>query len=81
MTAHLIQTLKQLKTKGRFRSLTPPAGIDLSSNDYLGLRDHPAIKNAALCAVQRGVSLGAGGSRLLRGNQPQHWDLEEFAAD
>jgi 8-amino-7-oxononanoate synthase len=81
MTAHLIQTLKQLKTKGRFRSLTPPAGIDLSSNDYLGLRDHPAIKNAALCAVQRGVSLGAGGSRLLLGNQPQHWELEEFAAD
>ena len=30
----------------------------------------------AAAALQRGVPLGAGGSRLLRGNHPEHEALE-----
>lgn len=55
-------------------------GIDLSSNDYLGLKDHPELQKAAIQAIENGVGLGAGGSRLLRGNAPEHEALEEFAA-
>ena len=38
--------LTRLKTAGRYRALRPRAGIDLSSNDYLGLSDHPDISRA-----------------------------------
>ncbi len=72
--------LKQLKERGRYRTLKNASGIDLSSNDYLGLSSHPALRAHALEAIERGVALGSGGSRLLRGNAPEHEALEEFAA-
>ena len=37
-------------------------------------------REAARAALARGVPLGAGGSRLLRGNHPEHEALEEEAA-
>lgn len=74
------QKLDNLKTKNRHRSLQRIDGIDLSSNDYLGFKDHPVLRRAAIEALQNGVSTGAGGSRLLRGNAPEHESLEEFAA-
>lgn len=77
----LRDTLDALKAKNRYRTLSGAAGLDFSSNDYLGLKDHPAIKAAAIAAIEDGVGLGAGGSRLLRGNAPEHMALEEFAAD
>ncbi len=72
--------LSALQTKNRLRSLSMARGLDLSSNDYLGLTDHQTIKAAAIEAIKNGVGLGAGGSRLLRGNAPEHMALEEFAA-
>ena len=75
------QKLQDLKARGRYRSLQLPAGIDLSSNDYLGLRTHPKMRAAALEAIQSGIDLGSGGSRLLRGHCQEHAELEEFAAD
>lgn len=74
------QKLHTLKSKSRYRSLSQASGIDLSSNDYLGLKDHPSLKQAAIEAIKNGVGLGSGGSRLLRGNAPEHVALEEFAA-
>jgi 8-amino-7-oxononanoate synthase len=65
---------------GRYRSLKLPAGIDLSSNDYLGLSSHPALRQAALEALEGGIEIGASGSRLLRGHRPAHQELEAFAA-
>lgn len=56
------------------------SGIDFSSNDYLGFKDHPYLKQAAIEAIESGVGLGSGGSRLLRGNAPEHEALEAFAA-
>ncbi len=70
----------QLKTINRYRELSLPRGLDFSSNDYLGFKDHPALKRAALEAIENGVGLGAGASRLLRGNAPEHEALESFAA-
>jgi 8-amino-7-oxononanoate synthase len=73
--------LKELEAQNRLRSLTLPGGLDLTSNDYLGLRRHEGLREAAIRALQNGLDLGAGGSRLLRGHTSAHADLEEFAAD
>lgn len=73
--------LKELESENRLRSLNMPGGIDLTSNDYLSLRRHPALRQAAIEALENGIELGAGGSRLLRGNTPHHAALEAFAAD
>jgi 8-amino-7-oxononanoate synthase len=53
--------------------------MDFSSNDYLGLADSGELRQAAADALRRGVPIGAGGSRLLRGNHAEHEALEEAA--
>ena len=72
--------LDELAAKHRLRSLAPRAGLDFTSNDYLGLAEGQALKDAVRDALDRGVPAGAGGSRLLRGNHPEHEMLEEEAA-
>jgi 8-amino-7-oxononanoate synthase len=74
------RALKALERRGRLRALQPRSGIDFSSNDYLGLASSPELANAISAAIDRGVSVGAGGSRLLRGNDPEHEALESEAA-
>jgi 8-amino-7-oxononanoate synthase len=73
--------LGRLKALGRYRSLKLPAGLDLSSNDYLGLSEHPALRQAAIEALQGGIEIGASASRLLRGHRRAHAELEAYAAD
>jgi 8-amino-7-oxononanoate synthase len=72
--------LAGLRRKSRLRALVPQQGIDFTSNDYLGLADAPRLKVAIAAAIERGVPVGAGGSRLLRGNHPEHEALEAEAA-
>ncbi|SFT37977.1 8-amino-7-oxononanoate synthase [Pseudovibrio denitrificans] len=72
--------LERLAERGRSRSLLKAHGCDFSSNDYLALTTAPELRLAAENALQRGVGMGAGGSRLLRGNDPEHEALEEEAA-
>ncbi len=72
--------LRDLAGKGRLRSLRSRAGIDFTSNDYLGLAESDELKRAAAEAVARGVPVGSGGSRLLRGNHDEHEALENEAA-
>ena len=43
--------------------------LSFSCNDYLGLTDHPALKAAAIAAIER-YGTGAGASRLVTGNHP-----------
>ncbi|WP_379922886.1 8-amino-7-oxononanoate synthase [Erythrobacter sp. R86502] len=69
-----------LQKAGRRRSLTLPGGTDFSSNDYLALAGSDTLRNAARAALDRGVNLGSGGSRLLRGNTPEHEAAEAAAA-
>jgi 8-amino-7-oxononanoate synthase len=73
--------LQDLAARRQLRSLRGREGIDLTSNDYLGLAESPELKAAAAAAIARGVPIGAGGSRLLRGNHPEHEALEAEAAD
>jgi 8-amino-7-oxononanoate synthase len=73
--------LAALESRGRLRRLVPRAGRDFASNDYLGLASDPIIGQAVADAVARGVPVGSGGSRLLRGNAPEHEGLEAKAAD
>lgn len=74
------QLLEQLSARGRLRTLAPRVGLDFTSNDYLGLAESDALRQAAIEALARGVPVGASGSRLLRGNHPEHEALEEEAA-
>jgi 8-amino-7-oxononanoate synthase len=72
--------LDSLAAKGRLRALSQTRGRDFTSNDYLALAESDVLRRAASEALARGVPLGAGGSRLLRGNHPEHEALEEEAA-
>ena len=72
--------LDALKNRGRYRELIARNGYDFASNDYLGLSDAPFMRQAAHDALDRGVAVGAGGSRLLRGNDQEHELLEQEAA-
>jgi len=72
--------LAGLGRKSRLRALAPREGIDFTSNDYLGLAEAPRLKAAIAEAIGNGVPVGAGGSRLLRGNHPEHEALEAEAA-
>lgn len=76
----LVQELSRLKDEFRHRCLSLPRGIDFTSNDYLGLAKHPALRQAVLDALQANAPAGSAGSRLLRGHHPEHAELEAFAA-
>jgi 8-amino-7-oxononanoate synthase len=72
--------LARLAAIGRLRSLAPDKGVDFASNDYLGLAASGLLSDAARAALDRGVAVGSGGSRLLRGNRAEHETLEAEAA-
>ena len=72
--------LQTLAGRGRLRALRGQSGIDFTSNDYLGLAESDELRQAAVDALARGVPIGSGGSRLLRGNHPEHEALEREAA-
>jgi 8-amino-7-oxononanoate synthase len=78
--SHYAAALNALKDDDRLRSLTPRAGIDFSSNDYLALAGCQRMRKAVAAAVEAGTPIGAGGSRLLRGNCAEHESLEAEAA-
>ncbi|WP_020179632.1 8-amino-7-oxononanoate synthase [Methylopila sp. M107] len=83
MTSRLTRfetALSGLDRKGRRRRLEAREGVDFASNDYLGLAASPRLAAAARDAIGRGVPIGAAGSRLLRGNHPEHEALEAEAA-
>src|ERR1051326_633231 len=50
--------------------------LNFSSNDYLGLANHPALKAAAMGAIEK-WGAGAGASRLICGSLGPHHELEE----
>ena len=52
----------------------------LCSNNYLGLADHPRVREAAAEAAMR-WGVGAGASRLVSGTMTIHRRLEERLAD
>ena len=72
--------LAALATRSRLRALAPRRGLDFASNDYLGLAESSLLRDAVTEALARGVPVGSGGSRLLRGNTQEHEALEAEAA-
>jgi 8-amino-7-oxononanoate synthase len=54
--------------------------VSFASNDYLGLTQHPAVRAAAIEAVER-WGTGAGSARLVVGSRPVHHDLEQALAE
>jgi len=54
--------------------------LNFSSNDYLGLANHPALKEAAIEAVKT-FGAGVGASRLVSGSLAPFHQLEESLAD
>jgi 8-amino-7-oxononanoate synthase len=84
--------LEEIRHQGLYRELrrvdSPQsphlqiAGEDLlnfSSNDYLGLANHPRLKEAAIRAVEK-FGAGSGASRLICGSLAPHHELEEALA-
>jgi len=80
LSAGFHDQLMMLERKGRRRRLMLAGGHDFASNDYLALASSAELKTAIVEALSRGVPVGAGASRLLRGNHIEHELLEEEAA-
>lgn len=68
--------LADLESQAQLRHLEIPRGIDLSSNDYLGLSTDPRMKQAVLAAVEAAPRIAATGSRLLSGHDEAWTTLE-----
>ena len=72
--------LARLRSVDQFRDLTVSNGLQLGSNDYLGLSTHPRLKNAIALALESDARVASTGSRLLSGNDSAWEQLEaEFA--
>jgi len=70
-----LRRLSEFEQAGLMRRPRPPAGIDLCSNDYLGLASHPRLKRRMAAALES-VGVGSTGSRLLRGERAAFAQLE-----
>jgi 8-amino-7-oxononanoate synthase len=88
----LAQEISDLKEKGRYRHLrrmsTPQEAeitiegkrlLNFSSNNYLGLANHPEIVQA-FTEYARQYGVGSGASRLINGHTEVHAELEETLA-
>lgn len=65
---------------GKHISLNGRSLLNLASNDYLGLSQHPRLIEAALDAT-RAFGVGAGASRLVSGTVALHQRVEERFAE
>lgn len=92
MLQFIEQELERLKQEGLYRRLRRVDGeqgptlcldgrevINLCSNNYLGLANHPVLRAAARQAVER-YGCGSGASRLISGNMALHEELEDRIA-
>ncbi len=84
-----IQAIKDQHLYKQPRILDTPAGgsvvmdgrevINLSSNNYLGLANHPKVRQAALDAIEK-WGVGAGAVRWIGGTMRVHDELEDRLA-
>lgn len=80
LDARLRARLADWEGAGLLRTLRPPSGVDLSSNDYLQLSTHPEVVSRLVHAVGRSGA-GSTGSRLLCGERESFAQVERrFAA-
>jgi 8-amino-7-oxononanoate synthase len=81
MNQRIRAELADLESRSQLRHLEAPRGIDLSSNDYLGLASDPRMKQAILEAVNAAPRIASTGSRLLSGHYQVWTNLENDFAD
>ena len=92
MSSDIHDRLEEIRNRGlyrRMRCVSGPQGprvlldgkpvLLLCSNNYLGLADHPRVREAAAEAAMR-YGAGSGASRLISGNMTIHRRLEEQLA-
>jgi glycine C-acetyltransferase len=90
--AHLTAQLDDLRERGTFfklRVLDDEQGpvctydgkqvINLASNNYLGLCNHPKLREAAIAATEK-YGVGSGAVRTIAGTMRIHMELEEKIA-
>ena len=90
--AHLTEQLNDLKNRGTYfklRILEDEQGpvctydgkkvINLASNNYLGLCNHPKLREAAIAATEK-YGVGSGAVRTIAGTMRIHMELEEKIA-
>ncbi len=90
---YLKEKIEQLKADGVYRELPVNYGpcdnrinlngkevVNLSSNNYLGLANHPRVKKAAIEAVEK-YGAGAGAVRTIVGNYNLIGELEDLLAE
>jgi 8-amino-7-oxononanoate synthase len=73
--------LRALEAREQLRSLTELSGVDLCSNDYLGLARHPQLRESLIRGVTNATRVGGTASRLLSGQDVAWRDLEEEFAN
>ena len=90
--AHLTRQIEDLKQRGTFFKLrvledeqAPVCTYDgrrvinLASNNYLGLCNHPRLREAAIAATEK-YGVGSGAVRTIAGTMRIHMELEEKIA-
>lgn len=85
-----LETWKREGTYQRLRELQTACGpvcrvdgrevINLASNNYLGLADHPKLKEAAIEAIRR-YGVGSAAVRTIAGTMSLHLELERRIAE
>ncbi len=89
----LSQALEEKKQQHRYRSrriISSPQQVEIvfenknvisfCSNDYLGLANHPQLKQATIDAIKK-WGVGSGSAHLINGHSIAHHQLEEELAD
>ena len=66
--------------QGPYIQIKGKSYLSFCSNNYLGLADHPKIKQAAIAAINQ-YGWGTGASRLVAGNMTLHEELEKKIAE
>jgi glycine C-acetyltransferase/8-amino-7-oxononanoate synthase len=88
--AEKLEEISRRSLRRHLQALEGPQGIkvrrdgrellNFSSNDYLGLANHPALRDAAMAEWDMG-GFGSGASRLVCGTLSAHEELEAAIAD
>jgi 8-amino-7-oxononanoate synthase len=79
--AGLRKELLALEHRSLRRTLAEIRGINLCSNDYLGLAEHPALRESLAESISKASRVGGTGSRLLSGQTEDWRELEERFAE
>jgi len=76
MNQRILAELSDLESRAELRHLEMVQGVDLSSNDYLGLATDPRMKQSILQGVNSASRIASTGSRLLSGHE-EVWTVLE----